>query len=76
MEPDPANIEGSVVRKHSFNHQINWSHVVLGAAVIYGAWKVGNQLDRGESSADRDLDRDDLDEPEATFIPIDRDGGD
>jgi len=38
MEPNPENVSGEVVRKHSFEHRINWGHVALGLAVIYLAY--------------------------------------
>lgn len=54
MEPPKENVTGEVVRSHSFKHEINWGHVVLGLAVIYVAYHVVRLLDSEESDSESD----------------------
>lgn len=58
MEPDPENVSGEIVRKHSFEHQINWGQVVLGIAVLYVAYQAAKLLDTDESDSGSDIDSD------------------
>lgn len=51
MEPQPENISGEVVRRHSFEHRINWGHVALGIAALYVAIQVSRVLKSNESDA-------------------------
>jgi len=38
MKPAPENVEGRLVRSHSFehavHHQINWSHVLIAVVLL------------------------------------------
>lgn len=53
MEPDPANVEGRVVRSHSFEHRINWGHVAIAVAVLAVLYRVGPVfVDEGNSEGD------------------------
>lgn len=58
MEPNPENVSGEVVRKHSFEHRINWGHVALGLAAIYVAYHVVRLLDSDESDPQSDTESD------------------
>lgn len=58
MEPHPENVTGEVVRRHSFEHQVNWSHVVVGAAVLFVAFHTVKLLDSGESDFESDPESD------------------
>jgi len=40
MKPTPENIEGQVVKRHSFEHKVDWSHVLLGAVVLVAVVKL------------------------------------
>lgn len=44
QDPKPENITGEKVARHSFKHQINWGHVVLGGAAILLLLKFGPPL--------------------------------
>lgn len=43
MNPSPENVEGRVVRSHSFEHsvqhQVNWSHALLAVVVLVALWQ-------------------------------------
>lgn len=55
MEPPKENVSGEVVRRHSFEHQINWGHVALGLALLYMAYHGVRLLDSGESDSGSDI---------------------
>lgn len=59
QDPDPENIAGRKVQKHSFEHSIRWDYVLLAVAAIYVTWKVSSRL--SSSSEDGD-DLDDLED--------------
>lgn len=51
QDPSPENIRGSKVQHHSFEHRINWGHLVIGLAAIYIAAQLlggRNDEDGGE----------------------------
>lgn len=57
MEPAPENVTGEVVQRHSFDHSVNWGHVILGVAALYVAHRgfrlvdgqdAGSQPDSGD----------------------------
>lgn len=52
MQPNPENVSGEVVRRHSFEHRINWGHVVMGLAVLYVAYHAVRVLDVPESDVE------------------------
>lgn len=54
QDPMPENIRGEKVARHSFEHQINWGHVVLGGAAILLLLKLGPPIlgDSGDSEED------------------------
>lgn len=58
MEPDPSNVSGEVVRRHSFEHQVNWGHVVLGLAILYVAYHGVRLLDSEGSDSESDRESD------------------
>jgi len=45
VNPAPENVEGQLIRSHSFNHsvqhRINWSHVLVAVIVFAIIWRVG-----------------------------------
>lgn len=49
MEPQPENITGEVVRRHSFEHQVNWSTLAVGLLGLFVAYKVASALESRES---------------------------
>lgn len=59
MEPEPENVSGEIVRKHSFEHRINWGYLVLGLALLYIAYHgvrlVGSAESDVESGSESDL---------------------
>jgi hypothetical protein len=52
QDPMPENISGEKVARHSFEHQINWGHVVLGGAAILLLLKFGPPVLGGSSSSE------------------------
>lgn len=50
MEPNPENVSGEIVRRHSFEHHINWGHVALAVAALYIASKGVYLLDSDDSN--------------------------
>lgn len=58
MEPDPSNVTGEVVRSHSFEHRVNWGHVVLGLALLYAAYHGVRLLESVESDSESDAESD------------------
>jgi hypothetical protein len=34
MEPDPSNVTGEVVHRHSFEHRVNWGYVAVAFAAL------------------------------------------
>lgn len=49
MEPAPENVSGEVVRRHSFEHRVDWGYVALGLLGLYVAYKVASALESRES---------------------------
>jgi hypothetical protein len=58
MDPAPENIQGTIVQKHTFTHEVNWGHVMLAVALLAIAY-VGYQgikTDRSNAGVDDDED--------------------
>ena len=58
MKPTPENVEGQVVRsheyRHSLEHKVNWSHVLLAGVVLITVWKLTPVAAEVAGSGDRD----------------------
>lgn len=54
MNPAPENVEGRLVESHEFvhsvEHQVNWSHVLIGLVVLVAILKLGPPLASAASS--------------------------
>lgn len=37
-DPDPENITGQKVQRHTFKHEINWGYVSLAIALLVVGW--------------------------------------
>ena len=46
MKPEPSNIQGRVVRTHSFEHSVTWnvSYIVVALVALYAIVKLGPTL--------------------------------
>lgn len=49
MEPKPENVDGSIIRKHSFHHEVNWGLVMGSVAVLALVWIVYTTWGDGSS---------------------------
>lgn len=44
MDPAPENVEGRLVQKHTFHHEVNWGYIAVAAGLLivaYVAWNSG-----------------------------------
>lgn len=52
-DPTPENIAGEKKVIHRVNHEVNWSHVAIAAAVVYAGWKAAQwQAQRAEGESE------------------------
>lgn len=51
MDPQPENITGEVIQRHSFEHQVDWSMLVIGLLGLFVAFKVASALESRDSEA-------------------------
>lgn len=49
-DPQPENIGGHKVSKHSFKHSIRWDYLVIGLTAFVLVWKLVGGLDLGSGS--------------------------
>lgn len=56
-DPNPENIDGTVVRKHVFQHSINWGHIALAVVALYVVVQVVEVVDLPESEGDEGNDQ-------------------
>jgi len=40
MEAKPENVDGKIIQKHTFTHELNWGYIAISAAVLVLAYVV------------------------------------
>jgi len=51
MDPAPENIEGRLVQKHTFHHEVNWGYVSIALAVIVLIYVLYSSYDDDDEEA-------------------------